>query len=211
MDLRNTAMQICVYLSLVVVLLGLCAWGPVEMRRTRFKPKPKPKKNGKPLEEILPAQNIDIKQMSGKWFLLSVASRCNYLLDNHYKVESTTMTLTVPDSPDSPVAVSTFRKHNYQCWEIRQHYERASSPGHLLLKGNQPEMDVKITVVQTDYNSYAILVYKRMRKITMKLYGRTTSITDTIVDRFEELAQKQNLGLDVVFQFPDYGKVHIQK
>ncbi|XP_076868931.1 methionine-R-sulfoxide reductase B2, mitochondrial isoform X1 [Brachyhypopomus gauderio] len=194
-------MRVCVYVSVALLLLGL----HVETRRSRFKPKLKPKKDVKPVEEILPAQNIDISQMSGKWFLLTTASRCKNLLENAFKVESTTMTLTAPESPDSPMLVTTFRKHNYQCWEIRQHYESTGSPGHLLLKGNQPEMNVKITIVETDYKTYAILVYKRMDKITMKLYGRTTEVTDAIVDTFEKLAQKQNLGLDVVIQFPDYG------
>ncbi|TSL10160.1 Methionine-R-sulfoxide reductase B2, mitochondrial [Bagarius yarrelli] len=142
-------------------------WGPVNGRRTRYKPKPKPDQN--PIEELAPVQNFNINQMSGKWYLLSVASRCKYLLEHGFKVEGTIMTLTAPVSPKEPVTVSTLTKLNYQCWEIKQKYESTKSPGSFLLRGRSPV------------------------------------IAENIVDKFEDMAKKQNLGLDVVFQFPTYG------
>ncbi|XP_017571709.1 complement component C8 gamma chain [Pygocentrus nattereri] len=197
-------MRICVCV-LLLVLLGLSMFDPVDGRRTRFKPKPKDKTKEKSVEEIIPAKDIDIHQMSGKWYLLTVASRCQHLLEKGFKVEGTTITLTPPASTNSPLKVSTFTKLNYQCWEIQQHYETTKISSRFLLKGNMPVMNTEITVIDTDYSSYAILVYKRMKKITMKLYGRSTQVPDAIVDKFEELAKKHNLGLDVIFQFPDYG------
>ena len=40
------------------------------------------------------------------------------------------------------------------------------------------------------------------------LSGRSPKVPDSIADKFEELAAKQNLGLDYVFKFPDYSKSH---
>ncbi|KAK3515881.1 hypothetical protein QTP70_034736 [Hemibagrus guttatus] len=102
--------RVCVYLSLVLLLLGFSLWGPVNGRRTRYKSKPKPKPDKNPVEEIVSVQNFDINQVSGKWYLLSVASRCKYLLEHGYKVEGTIMTLTAPVSPKDPIKVSTFTK-----------------------------------------------------------------------------------------------------
>ncbi|XP_066498140.1 complement component C8 gamma chain [Hoplias malabaricus] len=189
---------------LTLVLLGLSIFDPVEGRRTRFKPKPRDKSKEKTAEEISPAKDININQMSGKWYLLTVASRCQYLLEKGFKVEGTTISLTVTSS-NSPLKISTLTKLNYQCWEIQQNYETTKSTGRFLLKGNLPVMNIEISVVDTDYSSYAILLYKRMNKITLKLYGRTPQVPEAIVDKFEELAKKHNMGLDVIFQFPDYG------
>ncbi|XP_072544914.1 complement component C8 gamma chain isoform X2 [Salminus brasiliensis] len=196
-------MRICVC-ALLLVLLVLGVFESVEGRRTRFKPKPKDKKK-KPEEEITPAKDININQMNGKWYLLTVASRCQHLLEKGFKVEGTVITLTPPTAPSSPLKVSTLTKLNYQCWEIQQHYETTKSTGRFLLKGNVPVMNVEIIVIDTDYSSYAVLLYKRMNKITMKLYGRSAQVPEAIVDQFEELAKKHNLGLDVIFQYPDYG------
>ncbi|KAF4075840.1 hypothetical protein AMELA_G00223410 [Ameiurus melas] len=196
--------RMCVYLYLVL-LLGFSLWEPVDGRRTYARPKPKPKPDKKPIEEIAPAQKVEISKMSGQWYLLSVASRCKYLLEHGYKVEGTIITLTAPVSPSAPIKVSTFTKHNFQCWEIKQQYETTKNVGQLLLKGKIKEKNSEILIVDTDYNSYAILFYKRMKNHTLKLYGRTPEIAEAIVDKFEDIAKKQDLGLDVVFQFPTYG------
>ncbi|ROJ70144.1 Methionine-R-sulfoxide reductase B2, mitochondrial [Anabarilius grahami] len=142
------------------------------------------------------------KHMSGKWYLLTVASRCKNLLESGFKVESTTVTWTVTGDK---VSVSTVRKLNFECWEIKQNYMKTKTPGQLFLKGKRPDENMDIMVLETDYSSYAMLVFKRAAKITMKLYGRSSEVPDKIVDTFEDRAKTFNLGLDVIFQYPDYG------
>ncbi|KAF4095922.1 complement component C8 gamma chain [Onychostoma macrolepis] len=194
------------WLSLFFVLAWLGFWELAEARRARFKPTPpKPKKSEaeQAIEKLAPGQNINIDQMSGKWYLLTVASRCKNLLETGFKVESTTATWTVTGDK---VSVSTVRKLNFECWEIKQNYMRTTkTPGQLFLKGKRPAENVDIMVLETDYSSYATLVFKRAGKITMKLYGRSSEVPDNIVDKFEDRAKTFNLGLDVIFQYPDYG------
>ncbi|XP_048121611.1 complement component C8 gamma chain isoform X2 [Alosa alosa] len=141
------------------------------------------------IDKITVAPNLDLDQVAGKWYLISAASKCPFLLENGFKVESTTISLTPPTTFDAPMLVSTFRKLNQQCWEIRQEYQTTKSKGRLLL---------------SNHSSYAILYYQRQGKISMKLYGRSPKVPDSTADKFEELAAKQSLGLDYVFQFPGY-------
>ncbi|XP_067234257.1 complement component C8 gamma chain [Chanodichthys erythropterus] len=193
------------WLHLFFVLAWLSFWEPAEARRARFKPTPpKPKKSEaeKAIEKLAPGQNINIDQMSGKWYLLTVASRCKNLLESGFKVESTAVTWTVTGDK---VSVSTVRKLNFECWEIKQNYMKTKTPGQLFLKGKRPDENMDIMVLETDYSSYAMLVFKRAGKITMKLYGRSSEVPDKIVDTFEDRAKTFNLGLDVIFQYPDYG------
>lgn len=63
MNLGAGMVRVCVYLSLVLLLLGFSVWGPVNGRRTRYKPKPKPKPDKNPVEEIASVQNFDIDQV----------------------------------------------------------------------------------------------------------------------------------------------------
>ncbi|XP_030623249.1 complement component C8 gamma chain [Chanos chanos] len=155
-----------------------------------------------PIDKIAPVENFNIQQMSGKWYLVSAASKCQYLLENSFSVEGTIINLT---PSKSTLSVSTLRKFNYQCWEIRQIYQVRKPAGRLFLKGPYSKKDVDIVIGDTDYSSYAIVYFQRHCRIAMKLYGRTPELPDAVVDKFEELAKKQNLGLDVVFQFPTYG------
>lgn len=36
---------------------------------------------------------------------------------------------------------------------------------------NIPAKNTEILILDTDYNSYAILLYKKLKNLTMKLYG----------------------------------------
>lgn len=47
-------------------------------------------------------------QLSGKWFLVSMASRCSYLAEHSHQLEATMMTMTILDGQS--LAISTFRK-----------------------------------------------------------------------------------------------------
>uniref|UniRef100_A0A672NYD4 Complement component C8 gamma chain-like n=1 Tax=Sinocyclocheilus grahami TaxID=75366 RepID=A0A672NYD4_SINGR len=156
---------------LFFALAWLGFWEPAEARRARFKPTPpKPKKSEaeQAIEKLAPGQNINIDQMSGKWYLLTVASRCKNLLESGFKVESTTAAWTVTGDK---VSVSTVRKLNFECWEIKQNYMRTKTPGQLFLKGKRPAENVDIMVLETDYSSYATVVFKRAEKITMKYFN----------------------------------------
>lgn len=161
-----------------------------------------PKEN--PLDKLSGAPNLDLARMAGKWYLISVASQCPYLLANGFKVESTTISLTPPKTTDAPMLVSTFRKLHQQCWEIKQEYQLSSTTGRFLLSNKNEMKNIDVMITETDYSSYAIMYCHRHGKITMKLYGRGPKVPDTIADKFEDLASKQQLGLDYVFQFPDY-------
>ncbi|KAJ8403290.1 hypothetical protein AAFF_G00355070 [Aldrovandia affinis] len=185
----------------MMMALRLCLSGVAGPTRGRgHRP---PKEN--PIDKITSVTDLKLAQMSGKWFLVSAASKCQYLLENNHRVESTTVALTAPSSPTSPLSVSTLRKLNLQCWEIRQEYLPTKTSGRFLLKGNKPTNDIDIIIGETDYNSYAILYYQKRGKISIKLYGRSERLQDHILDKFEQLAEKQKLGIDFVFPFPKYG------
>uniref|UniRef100_A0A671MIH6 Complement component 8, gamma polypeptide n=1 Tax=Sinocyclocheilus anshuiensis TaxID=1608454 RepID=A0A671MIH6_9TELE len=191
--------MIRLWLHLFFVLMWLGFWEPAEAQRARFKPTPpKTKKSEaeKTIEKLAPGQNINIDQ----WYMLTVASRCKNLLESGFKVESTIVTWTVTGEK---VSVSTVRKPS-TCWEIKQNYMKTKTPGQLFLQ--RPAENVDIMVLETDYSSYATVVFKRAGKITMKLYGRCSMKCLIIYwKKFEDRAKTFNLGLDVIFQNPDYG------
>ncbi|TWW71098.1 Complement component C8 gamma chain [Takifugu flavidus] len=191
-----------------VVLMYVSMWDPTEAvggARSRPRPQRRPPKKPKvePTDVTPLAQNIDMERMMGKWYLLIAASKCSYLMNHGTKVEPTVMTLT--RSSDQTLSVSTKTRHNHQCWEILQVYDRSPTPGKLVLKGTREELNTNIVIVETDYSSYAIMYYQKRGKITMKLYGRSVdNLSEPMLTKFEQLAEKQNMGLAFVFPFPTY-------
>ncbi|XP_074478231.1 complement component C8 gamma chain [Sebastes fasciatus] len=193
----------------VAVLMCLCLWGSTEAAggaRSRPRPQRRPPKKPKvePIDLTPAAQNIDIQQMTGTWYLLNTASKCSYLINHGTKVEPTVMTLTRSTASDQTLSVSTKTRHNHQCWEILQVYHLTPTPGKLTLKGANPELNTEIAIGEMD-NNYAIMYYQKRGKITMKLYGRSVDdLPEPMLTKFEQLAETQGLGLAYLFPFPTY-------
>ncbi|XP_037136024.1 complement component C8 gamma chain [Syngnathus acus] len=194
----------------VAVLMFVCLWGSTEAvggAKSRPRPKRRPRKKPKvdPIDATPPQQNIDIQQMTGTWYLLNTASKCSFLINHGTKVEPTVMTLTLSTTSDQTLSVSTKTRHNHQCWEILQIYHLTPTPGRLILKGPRPELNIDIVIGETDYSSYAIMYYQKHGKITMKLYARSVdNLSEPLLTKFEQHAEKQALGLAFLFPFPTY-------
>ncbi|NXJ41545.1 CO8G protein, partial [Ciconia maguari] len=146
-------------------------------------------------------------QLAGMWFLVSVASRCSYLSEHSHRLEATAMTVSVLDGQS--LAISTFRKLDGMCWEIRQCYLPGLAGTHwgcpLSFPGRGHGSKVDVVVGETDYSSYAILYYQKGRSISVKLYGRTSRVSDAVVDKFEQRVRAVGLSEDVTYYFPVYG------
>ncbi|XP_032933634.1 complement component C8 gamma chain isoform X5 [Catharus ustulatus] len=104
-----------------------------------------------------------------RWRLRRGSTSTSYLAEHSHQLEATMMTVTVLDGQS--LAISTFRKLDRMCWEIRQHYLPAQAPGRFLLKGHRKSSKVDVVVGEADASSFIILYYQKGRSISVKLYG----------------------------------------
>ncbi|KAM9596169.1 complement component C8 gamma chain isoform 1-T1 [Morphnus guianensis] len=185
-----------------LLLLGLLLTAPPGLgqgpARRRRPPPPQ-----SPLEKVAAQEELGLPQLAGRWFLVGMASRCSYLAEHSHRLEATAVTVTVPDGQS--LAISTFRKLDGMCWEIKQRYLPAQAHGRFLLKGRGYGSKVDMVVGETDHSSYAILYYQKGRSISVKLYGRTSRVSDAIVDKFEQRVRAVGLSEDMTYYFPTYG------
>ncbi|KAM9712883.1 complement component C8 gamma chain [Menidia menidia] len=191
----------------VVVLVCVCLLGPAEAlggAKSRPRPQRRPKKpKTEPVDKTPPAQNINIDQMAGKWYLINTASKCPLMLKQASSMEPTVMTLT--RLSDQTLSVSTKTRHNHQCWEILQVYHQTPTTGRLLLKGRNPDLDTVVVIGESDYSSYAILFYQKRGEVTVKLYTRSPdNLPEPVLVKFEQVSEKHGLGLAYVFGLPTY-------
>ncbi|NXR60298.1 CO8G protein, partial [Rhadina sibilatrix] len=155
------------------------------------------------LEKVAAQEGLSLHQLSGKWFLVGVASRCSYLAEHSHQLEAVMVTMTILDGQS--LAISTFRKLDRVCWEIKQHYLPAQAPGYFLLKGHRKSSKVDVVVGEVDPSSFLILYYQKGRNISVKLYGRSSPVSDAVLDKFEQHVRAVGLSEDVTFYLPTYG------
>ncbi|NXA40475.1 CO8G protein, partial [Eudromia elegans] len=141
-------------------------------------------------------------QFAGKWFLVGLASRCSPPGGPGRRLEATALVVALAGQS---VAVSTLRRLDGMCWEIKQRYLPTRTPGRFLLKGRGYRSKVDVVVGETDYSTYAILYFQRGRSISVKLYGRASRVSDAVAEKFEQRARAVGLDEDVTYYFPTYG------
>ncbi|XP_029468905.1 complement component C8 gamma chain-like isoform X2 [Rhinatrema bivittatum] len=151
------------------------------------KPRRPPKPPEDPIGKIKEQENFNLNQFAGKWFLIGVASECDYLKENSYKLEGTTIVVSQVMTPQKKLPVSTFRKLDGICWEIKQEYQQDKVMGRFLLTAREYGNKLNMVVADTDYSSYSILFYQKQSKISVKLYGFCDS-----ADQFHILNESSN-------------------
>ncbi|XP_077005105.1 complement component C8 gamma chain [Tamandua tetradactyla] len=155
-----------------------------------------------PISTIHPKANFDAEQFAGTWLLVAVASKCRFLHEQGHRAEATTLHV-VPKG--TAMTVSTFRKLDGICWQVRQLYKDTRVPGRFLLQARGVQGAVDMVVGETDYQGFAILYLERARQLSLKLYVRALPVPDAALSAFERRVQGANLTAEHILFFPKYG------
>uniref|UniRef100_A0A8V1A8R6 Complement C8 gamma chain n=1 Tax=Gallus gallus TaxID=9031 RepID=A0A8V1A8R6_CHICK len=92
-----------------------------------------------------------------------------------------------------------------QCWEIRQRYVPEGAHRRFSVRGRGYNSKMEVVVGEADPRSYAIIYYQDSQGLSAKLYGRSSQLSNAIVDKFEQRARAVGLSEDVTHYFPTYG------
>ncbi|XP_030062781.1 complement component C8 gamma chain isoform X2 [Microcaecilia unicolor] len=168
-------------------------------------PRRPPKPPESPIEKIKVQDNFNLNQFAGKWFLIGVASECNYLKEHNFQLEGTTIVVSQDLTLEKKLPISTFRKLDGICWEIKQEYKQDKVLGRFLLTVRGYGHKLNMVVANTDYSSYAILYYQKQRTVSIKLYARSVTVNDDVITKYENRVRELNIGEDFIYYFPKYG------
>lgn len=155
-----------------------------------------------PISKIQPKANFDPAQFAGTWLLVAVASSCRFLMEQGHQVEATSLHVA---PKGAAMAVSTFRKLDNVCWQVKQLYRDTKVSGHFLIQAQGARGAVDVVVGDTDYQTFAILYLERARRLTVKLYARSLPVDDEVLNAFEQRVRDADLKEDHIIFFPKYG------
>ncbi|XP_047381316.1 complement component C8 gamma chain isoform X1 [Sciurus carolinensis] len=151
---------------------------------------------------IQPKARFSAQQFSGTWLLVGVGSACRSLQEQGHQAEATTLHVA---PQGAAMLISTSRKLDGVCWQVRQLYRDTGVPGRFLLQARGARGPVHVVVAATDYQGFAILYLERARQLSVKLYARSLPVSGSVLSVFEQQVKGANLTEDQILYFPKYG------
>ncbi|XP_048202483.1 complement component C8 gamma chain [Perognathus longimembris pacificus] len=178
-----------------VLAVPVLLWAGALGQRPRKPPGPAPA-----VAALQPQAGFHSAQFAGQWLLVAVGSACRVLREQAHGAEATALHAA---PRGAAMVVSTFRKLDGICWQVRQLYGDAGAPGRFQLRGARGP--VHVVVADTDYRGFAILYVERARQLSVKLYARALPVSAAALGEFERRVAAAGLTEEQVVFFPTYG------
>ncbi|XP_042365765.1 protein AMBP-like [Plectropomus leopardus] len=155
-----------------------------------------------PPEPLYPTQeNFDLARFLGTWHDVAVASTCPYMQRN--KGDAAIGKLVLQSGTDGKLKTTRRVLRQGTCKEMSGDYELTTTPGRFLYHVAKWGVDVDAYVVHTNYNEYAIMIMSKEKSsgdksTSVKLYSRTMTVRDTVLDDFKTLVRQQGMSDDTI-------------
>ncbi|XP_008422212.1 protein AMBP-like [Poecilia reticulata] len=151
---------------------------------------------------VRPMENFDFEQFIGRWYEMAVLSTCPHYMQRK-KRNPVIVALDlkhVPTQHNFTMTSSTFK--NGTCVETLTVYSLTSTPGRFFHHVARFGADVDSFVIRTNYDEYALMLQLSTEQpsgnktTTVKLYGRTTSVSRPVLDQFNALIRHHEMSED---------------
>ncbi|XP_028318526.1 protein AMBP-like [Gouania willdenowi] len=153
-------------------------------------------------EPLFPTQeNFDVTQLFGTWRDIAVAISCPTIACHHRDATIGKLVIKTGTSEEKLKLSKTVLRDGI-CKEISGEYELTDTPGRFFYHVEKSQTDVDTYVVHTNYDEYAIVIMVKQspgqKRTVFKLYSRTMSVRDTIMDDFKTLVKQEGISEDAI-------------
>ncbi|XP_049460339.1 protein AMBP-like [Epinephelus fuscoguttatus] len=160
-------------------------------------------------EPLYPTQeNFDLNRFLGTWHDVAVASSCPYMQRN--RGDAAIGTLILQSGTEGKLKTTRRVLRQGTCKEMTVDYELTTTPGRFTYHVARWAADVDAYVVHTNYNEYAIVIMGKQKSsgdksTSVKLYSRTMTVRDTVLQDFKTLVREQGMSDDTIIIKQDKG------
>ncbi|KAM4697171.1 protein AMBP [Rhinophrynus dorsalis] len=179
-------------LVLLPALLGLGSCNPLQSQ-----------------DNVQVQENFDLSKIYGKWYDIGIASTCKWV--KHYKDTYNMGTLDLSEEETSgDVRTIITRMRHGTCSQVIGSYQKTEIPGKFIYYNPRWSVAVENYVVFTNYNEYAIMLMRKTKNkettTTVKLYGRTPELRDSLIEEFRQFSLEQGIPEDSIFTLINSGE-----
>ncbi|XP_018536322.1 protein AMBP [Lates calcarifer] len=147
-------------------------------------------------------ENFDLARFLGTWHDVAVASTCQHMQRHRADAAIGKLVLQRGTTEGKLKMTRTVLRHG-TCKEMSGDYELTSTPGRFFYHVAKWGADVDAYVVHTNYIEYAIMIMSKEKSsgeksTSVKLYSRTMTVRDTVLEDFKTLVRQQGMTDDTI-------------
>nr|XP_004538346.1 prostaglandin-H2 D-isomerase-like [Maylandia zebra] len=143
---------------------------------------------------VKPQKDFSLQKFAGKWYRVGVAYDSPRFVPFRRIIKASMGTIT--PLPNGNANLTMWEATSFGCVIKRYQYERTSVPGQFTYFSARHNMVKDITVVETNYTDYAMVLKHKVfnREYTqVALYARTLSVRPEVVQKFKTFALSRGL------------------
>ncbi|XP_067295771.1 lipocalin-like isoform X2 [Pseudorasbora parva] len=146
--------------------------------------------------EVMPQPDFDIKGVAGKWYLIGFATNAEWFVSRKANMKMGVAMLTPTDEGDLEMAYSSLNSDG-SCWRMTHLAEKTDFPGIFSFRSDRWETENNMRVVDVKYDEFALIHTVKTKAgsstVLNKLYGRTTDLSQDVLDKFTAFSLEQGI------------------
>ncbi|KAL7377017.1 hypothetical protein ABVT39_019945 [Epinephelus coioides] len=153
--------------------------------------------------DVKPQKDFNLQQFTGRWYRVGLAYDSPGFVPFREKLKASMGIVTA--LPNGNVNLTMWDATPLGCQMKVYHYEKTNVPGEFTYFSTRHNMVKDITVVETNYTDYALVVKHKVfhREYTqVALYGRTPTVRTNVIQKFKVLAMHQGFPRESILTPP---------
>ncbi|XP_035040917.1 prostaglandin D2 synthase a [Hippoglossus stenolepis] len=153
--------------------------------------------------DVKPQRDFNLQRFAGKWYRVGLAYDAPSFVPFRDRMKASMGIIT--ELPNGNVNLTMWDSMPWGCQSKTYHYERTTVPGQFTYFSTRHNMVKDITVVDTNYSEYAVVLKHKVfnREYTqVALYGRSLRLKIDIIQRFKGFASSRGLSRDSILTPP---------
>ncbi|XP_030004168.1 neutrophil gelatinase-associated lipocalin [Sphaeramia orbicularis] len=153
--------------------------------------------------DVKPQKDFNLQRFAGKWYRVGLAYDSPGFVPFRSKLKASMGIVTA--LPNGNVNLTMWELTPAGCVTKMYHYERTTVPGAFTYFSTRSNIVKDITVVETNYNEYAIVLKHKVfnREYTqVALYGRAQRVSNEIIQKYKAFALSRHLSRESILTPP---------
>ncbi|KAI7792803.1 lipocalin-type prostaglandin D synthase-like protein, partial [Triplophysa rosa] len=144
--------------------------------------------------EVMPMTDFDLDKMSGKWYIIGMATNAEWFVSHKANKKMGTAMLVPTEDGDLDLSYANLNDDG-SCWRMSHLANKTETPARFVFTSQRWGNDNDMRVVDARFDEYAFIhtikTKEGVSELLNALYSRNTTVTEDLVEKFK------NFSLDI--------------